>query len=189
MNSTPTDLSEITGLLDEQTKAPTPIPQEQSSPQTDSRQTEREIAALKYLLGAADSVSGPEFAALGKMRKFSAGTYALMQETFNEWLFAPDSSQIRNRAMATLEWLYIHAGPEAEVRKMAFRPPDEWRASVLAWADRTNGGGDSLLTPSMLDAVAGVIEATLDAKRAVDFTIAPRPSTPGAKPDTPPPNA
>jgi hypothetical protein len=148
----------------------------------------RDEVALRALLGETATIEDARFAGLGKMRTFTAGTYALLQETWNEWLFCAERAQMKNRGFATLAWLYIQSGPLDEVRRTCFEATSKFNAAVLAWSDRTDAAGEPLFTAQMLDAAADLIEGMMAAKKAADFTVKPRPVEPGVQQDDPPPN-
>ena len=148
----------------------------------------RDEDSLRALLGEpAPLPVGEEdaFSVLGKMRPLTAGTYALLHQTLNEWAlgFAPE--EMANRHFATLAWLYIQAGPLEEVRRVAF-DRDRFRDAVLAWGDRLDADGQPLLTVAMLTAATQLITDALAQKAAADFSIQPKPDALKPDPDTPP---
>lgn len=150
-----------------------------------SDQTARDEAALKALLGAQPAEADDAFARLGKMRPFTAGTFALLHQTRNEWVLGLLPAEMSNCQFATLAWLYIQSGPLDEVRKVAF-DAEKFQSAVIAWGDRLDDAGQPLFTAQMLDAAMAIIAGTLTSKAAAEFSIEPKPESARPDPDRPP---
>lgn len=140
---------------------------------------------LRALLGDPTATPDELSDRIGKVRPFTAGTFALLHQTVNEFILGIEPEDMANPHFATLAWLYIQAGPLEEVRAVAFNLP-RFQQAVLAWADRLDADGQPLLTPSMLAAATSLITDTLTAKAAADFTVKAKPGSAKPDPDAPP---
>jgi hypothetical protein len=146
----------------------------------------RDAAAIRALLGA--DAPPADLHPLGVLRRPSASTFVLLQQTLNEWALGIAPEQMANKQLATLSWLYLQSIPPAEASAVAFDIA-KFNAAVLAWGDRAGPDGEPLFTITMLDAATRYVESVMTAKKALAYDIQDKPPKPGDPPkETEPPN-
>lgn len=151
---------------------------------TEADKLRREDANLRSILEP-DVPPGLE-ELLGSCREFTGATLALMQQTRNEWLHRLPVAQMENHYFATLCWLYIQAGPEREVRRMAFASREDFINAAIDWGN-AEVDGKPRITPDILAAADKIIEHTLALIDEAQISVEEKPGAP--KSETPPPNS